>query len=385
MCGTCSQWRSVASELDGCLSFDGFDNVFSNQPMVQRFRKLTATRKEEVFASAAKLFSCYTETVLSGDGVSDTVLSRVADAVGPKLTKARVRGSTTATDAGLHALLSVSTSLQHVHLEDLAKASTGEFLAVMLERCTQLQTLHLSTMPNVSWVAAKLAACRWTERNITKLHVRGVNLDSDFGIVLAKMPKLVDLEIDGPARNITSAAISCPNLQRVSYQVASRPHLDEALAALVNVPSLKVLELIVKNFTLCSDQLRVIGMLPLMEMRLDSFIYKQQPTLSRSSYSHVDNDGVKALVDSICNRWSVVAAEMQPLKLSLCGATALTHDAVSALLRLPILTELDIGGCCRIIAMDKMRLVAKVRAGREMLESGRRPSMRNSRFPGLFL
>lgn len=53
---------------------------------------------------------------------------------------------------------------------------------------------------------------------------------------------------------------------------------------------------------------------------------------------------------------------MSPLKLSLCGATALTHDAVSALLRLPILTELDIGGCCRITAMDKMRLVAKVRA-----------------------
>ena len=44
-------------------------------------------------------------------------------------------------------------------------------------------------------------------------------------------------------------------------------------------------------------------MLPLVELRLDSFIYKQQPTLSRSSYSHVDNEGVKALVDSICNRW----------------------------------------------------------------------------------
>mgnify|MGYP001807363688 CR=1 FL=1 len=146
------------------------------------------------------------------------------------------------------------------------------------------------------------------------------------------------------------------------------------------------------------------------------------------------------------------------MKLSLCGATALTHDAVSALLRLPVLTELDIGGCCRITAMDKMRLVAKVRlsggapgvlrgrdahqaaaaavlqcmallrclcgggadhacihyscfamqvsaiccsrpdtfvpclvllqvkAGREMLESGRRPQVRmNSRFPGLLL
>lgn len=44
-------------------------------------------------------------------------------------------------------------------------------------------------------------------------------------------------------------------------------------------------------------------MLPLIELSLDSLIFKQQPTLSRSSYSHVDNEGVKALVDSICNRW----------------------------------------------------------------------------------
>jgi hypothetical protein len=48
-------------------------------------------------------------------------------------------------------------------------------------------------------------------------------------------------------------------------------------------------------------------MLPLVELRLDSFIHKQQPTLSRSSYSHVDNEGVKALVDSICNRWCNMA------------------------------------------------------------------------------
>ena len=90
--------------------------------------------------------------------------------------------------------------------------------------------------------------------------------------------------------------------------MASRTHLDEALAALVNLPNLKTLELIVKNFTLSSDQLRVVGMLPLVELRLDSYIYKQQPTLSRSSYSHVDNDGVKALVDSICTRWCGMAA-----------------------------------------------------------------------------
>ncbi len=56
-------------------------------------------------------------------------------------------------------------------------------------------------------------------------------------------------------------------------------------------------------------------------------------------------------------------AKPKPFKLSLCGAIALTHDAVSALLRLPLLSDLNIDGCYRINSMDKMRLVAKVKAG----------------------
>lgn len=36
---------------------------------------------------------------------------------------------------------------------------------------------------------------------------------------------------------------------------------------------------------------------------------------------------------------------------------------MSALLRLPLLSELKIDGCFRINSMDKMRLVAKVKAG----------------------
>jgi len=57
--------------------------------------------------------------------------------------------------------------------------------------------------------------------------------------------------------------------------------------------------------------------------------------------------------------------DITPLKLSICGASMLTHDAVSALLRLPMLVKLDVSGCNRISAMDKMRLIAKVKAGRE--------------------
>ena len=50
-------------------------------------------------------------------------------------------------------------------------------------------------------------------------------------------------------------------------------------------------------------------------------------------------------------------AEPAQFNLSLRGAVALTHDAVSALLRLPVLSGLDITGCGRISSMDKMRLV----------------------------
>lgn len=50
-----------------------------------------------------------------------------------------------------------------------------------------------------------------------------------------------------------------PSLSRVSYTVNSRSALDEALAAMMTLKELRQLELVVKNFTLCPDQLRVIG------------------------------------------------------------------------------------------------------------------------------
>lgn len=43
-------------------------------------------------------------------------------------------------------------------------------------------------------------------------------------------------------------------------------------------------------------------MLPLRELALDSHAYRQQPSMPRPQYSHLDNEGVKGLVDSICNR-----------------------------------------------------------------------------------
>ena len=98
-------------------------------------------------------------------------------------------------------------------------------------------------------------------------------------------------------------------------------------------------------------------------------MYKKQPSLPRPCGSHLDNAGVKAFVDAVCARNLRRTGGAGPLKLSICGASQLTHAAVSALLRLPVLVKLNIAGCNRIAAMDKMRLIAKIKAGRELLHA----------------
>jgi hypothetical protein len=75
------------------------------------------------------------------------------------------------------------------------------------------------------------------------------------------------------------------------------------------------------------------------------------------------------LLAQVCSRAKRTGSAAAPLKLSICGASQLTHDAVSALLRLPVLVKLNIAGCNRIAAMDKMRLIAKIKAGRELLHA----------------
>jgi hypothetical protein len=52
----------------------------------------------------------------------------------------------------------------------------------------------------------------------------------------------------------------------------------------------------------CGPVLQVIGLLPLRELALDSHTYRQHPSMPRPQYSHLDNEGIKGLVDSICSR-----------------------------------------------------------------------------------
>ena len=51
------------------------------------------------------------------------------------------------------------------------------------------------------------------------------------------------------------------------------------------------------------QQLRSAGQLPLRELRLDSQAFRKA-SMNRDVPSHLDDRGVRALVDSICQRWS---------------------------------------------------------------------------------
>lgn len=67
----------------------------------------------------------YSEVSFSGDATTDLALQRVAERVGPRLVKLKVHGSGVATDAGLRCMLHAAPHLQHVHLEDVTRITSG--------------------------------------------------------------------------------------------------------------------------------------------------------------------------------------------------------------------------------------------------------------------
>ncbi len=73
---------------------------------------------------------------------------------------------------------------------------------------------------------------------------------SDADLVVAAGCRLLRVRILDPPS---------PLLHRVSYLVGKKADLDEALIALMSIRELKQLELIVRNFVLTPDELRVIG------------------------------------------------------------------------------------------------------------------------------
>ncbi|KAF5828556.1 hypothetical protein DUNSADRAFT_17454 [Dunaliella salina] len=125
MSSVCKQWRGLASELPAgsAIAFDCFDNLFPNQPAIQKFRRYA--KKEQVFWGAAKLLTGYTDVTFSGDAVSDRVLQEAALQAGPQLARCKVSGSSAVTDAGLSALVAQFKALESLEVEDLGKHVTG--------------------------------------------------------------------------------------------------------------------------------------------------------------------------------------------------------------------------------------------------------------------
>ena len=93
-----------------------------------------------------------------------------------------------------------------------------------------------------------------------------------------------------------------PKLEEVCYTSSSQEAVNDTARCLLAARNLRTLEVTPRNMVLMPEQLHALGMLPLTELRLNSFMYNQQPAVNRASQSHLDNDGVRALVDSICHR-----------------------------------------------------------------------------------
>ena len=60
-------------------------------------------------------------------------------------------------------------------------------------------------------------------------------------------------------------------------------------------------------------------MLPLAELRLNSHLYSQQPAINRASQSHIDNDGVRSLVDAICQRCNARTGDHPGICRAVCN------------------------------------------------------------------
>lgn len=377
LCGVSRQWRSIARDVEPglCLGYGASENSFSTLPVSQTFKKLTPTQKEVIFRGAARLLTGYTELAFCGDGVTDAVVIDVAKNSHGKLLKCKFKGCNTVTDAAIQHLLSACPRLQELVLEDISVTVTGKFLPVIFKLCPQLQTLALVNVPGLAWNTVQPS--HWAGNALTRLQVLSCSLGLEFDQLLTVCPQLSQVILDGPPNSVKMVAAHCPQLSHFNYAVSHRSSLDEALDDFASMPRLRVLEIVVRSFVVSKSQMVRLGALSVSELHVDSYLHKQQPNWARAQFSHVDNEGVRALVDMVCDK-SKRNFDPTPLALSLCGAASLGHEAVSALLRLPILTDLDISGCCKITAIDKMRLIAKVKAGRELVDARRRLTSKRS-------
>eukprot|EP00892_Ulva_mutabilis_P004325 jgi/Ulvmu1/2264/UM013_0111.1 len=270
-----------------------------------------------------------------------------------------------------------ATRLTSLSIEGASATETfGHFLPKVLAlpslACLTIDTplLDLEELPRAAtWLKAE-----WWPRlpSLTRLCIGNTSMRAEP--LMMCVPALRTLRLNGclSRRGCTAMPLSaaaavaaCCQLSEIHLDADRADVLEAAVGNLQNAPALRTLSIAVGGAAVSRMLMSLLGALPLQELRLVSAAFHKHPTLSCLAASHVDNAAVKAYVDAVWRRCTA-SSRHTPLRLALCGASALTHEAVSSLLRLPALVHLDIAGCSRISAMDRMRLLAKIKAGREM-------------------
>ncbi len=114
-----------------------------------------------------------------------------------------------------------------------------------------------------------------------------------------------------------------PKLEEVCYSSSCQDAVSETIRCLLGARRLRMLDITPRNMVLSPDQLHTLGLLPLTELRLNSYMYNQQPAINRASHSHLDNEGVRALVDSICHRVNARAGMLQQFRRADASGSAM--------------------------------------------------------------
>eukprot|EP00873_Tetraselmis_striata_P034354 jgi/Tetstr1/454618/TSEL_041510.t1 len=209
----------------------------------------------------------------------------------------------------------------------------------LLSHSRALQQLELRNMPNLKWEPPPQ------------------------GAPLPSAPRLTSLIVDNCAvlgEYLPLLLAHAPHLQHLRFSAPSSATLGVLLSMLRDLPALTTLGITNCEFRLPSRALAALGRLRLTELAIDADSHTRHRT---SAVSHLNDKGVIRLVDMICQREAYSIRGPIPLHLSLRGAKGLTRSAAAALLRLPLLAELDITGCSNIPPADRLRLVSKVKVG----------------------
>eukprot|EP01026_Neomeris_dumetosa_P007589 TRINITY_DN12352_c0_g1_i1.p1 TRINITY_DN12352_c0_g1~~TRINITY_DN12352_c0_g1_i1.p1 ORF type:complete len:413 (-),score=51.95 TRINITY_DN12352_c0_g1_i1:273-1511(-) len=368
MCGVCRQWRALIPTVGVTLPLildSSPTKTITNHKAQKKFQQLKDLKQQQAFfKSAARLLKGRRELILSGDAICDHVLCDII-LNNRNVTKLTISNTQNLHDVGLVTMSLLATKLRELELEEISGLK-GSFISPLMQNCVALKNLKLRRLSGLQWDELQHSSRHWPVcRNMKNLEVKMGDNSGDFSPIIQTTPNLDILNVDGAPRNIYAAVESSKQINHLSYMIHEQNILKDALPALTMMPKMTILEIVVENVVLTPFEMKFLGLISVDDLSIISSWAQSADSKKSTSISHVNNEGIKAFVDGVRERVEGVVG-VKPMKLALAGASDITHEGVSELLRLPWLIKLCVKGCNRISAMDKMRLTAKVKAGVEM-------------------